>query len=68
MRIMNIQQHIHSIELRLQFAGESVDSFCQRADIDRSTWQRWKVLATEPKMSSWERVTHAAESIEGKAA
>lgn len=50
---------IRQIEARLAERGESVASVCRRANIDRSTWHRWKHNAVTPREDQWSRVLAA---------
>jgi hypothetical protein len=39
---MDIQHEIRVIESRAVLAGISIKTLCERAGIDRNTWQSWK--------------------------
>lgn len=56
---MNTKQKIAQIERHLRKARVSVNSVCRRADVDRSTWTRWKNGDTEPNTKTWRKVVEA---------
>lgn len=58
---MDIQTEIRQIEGRLKSTGVSVDDFCQRAGINRATWQRWKGGSGKPMLASWLAVLDALD-------
>lgn len=60
-RPMNISHEIGAIERSLKTAGVSVDTFCARVGVNRSTWQRWKAGNNSPSIKTWGVVmAHAA--------
>lgn len=60
---MSLLQTIVGIEERAKAASLSVDQFCERAQIDRATWQRWKAGKTKPSFDAWQRVSDCAASL-----
>jgi hypothetical protein len=52
---MDIQHEIRVIESRAVLAGISIKTLCERAGIDRNTWQSWK-RGTMPRLDTWMRV------------
>jgi len=52
---MDIQHEIRVIESRAVLAGISIKTLCERAGIDRNTWQSWK-RGTIPRLDTWMRV------------
>ncbi len=47
---------IPDLERAARRAGVSVNDLCKQADVNRSTWQRWKKGLGEPKATSWTRL------------
>lgn len=58
---MSVTDIILDIEARLRPTGASVARICREADIDRSTWHRWKAGGDVPRGSTWEKVRGALE-------
>lgn len=50
---------IPRMEDALTEAGSSVDSLCETADVNRSTWTRWKSGVSKPLWAKWEDVCAA---------
>lgn len=50
---------IPTMERCLSEAGVSVDQFCDRAEINRSTWTRWKRRTVSPTLDAWDRAVKA---------
>lgn len=46
-------ENIPEMEERLRKAGRSVAELCAAANIDRSTWTRWKANETAPRFVTW---------------
>lgn len=53
---MHIPSEIKKIEATLSRRGEGIQSFCKRAGINISTWNRWKAGSHSPNLASWNRV------------
>jgi len=68
MERMHIPTSIAQIEQAARAAGLSVDQFCERAEVDRATWQRWKAGTTTPRLDKWMRVQSVAASLPSAAA
>jgi transcriptional regulator with XRE-family HTH domain len=60
---MNIRDEIPKMEAALRERGLSVDEFCDKADLARSTWTRWKSGAVQPNMATWSRVEQQHREI-----
>lgn len=60
---MNIPQRIAEMERQLKAAGSSVGALCERANIARSTWTRWKAGDVKPNWTTWEAVIAAADQL-----
>jgi predicted transcriptional regulator len=56
---MSTKLVIALIERGLRKKRVSVNSVCRRANVDRSTWHRWKNGDTEPNVKTWRRVVRA---------
>jgi predicted transcriptional regulator len=61
---MNITDQIKDIEARAKSAGVSMASLLAQADVNESTWWRWKLGKSSPLFSSMQRVTKAIEAVE----
>jgi len=51
--------HILEIENRLKDAGLKLNAVLLAADVDRSTWTRWKMGKYVPTPEKWQSVEHA---------
>jgi len=60
---MELQAEQTQIEAQLRERGLSVGDLCKRADIARSTWDRWKRGETEPNIKTWRAVTGAFDAL-----
>jgi hypothetical protein len=68
---MDLNLTIPEIETRLREAGITVDEFCEKCEIDRATWQRWKRTddgRTTPRLDVWRRVVANVPQAKGEAA
>jgi len=50
-------------ETALKRAGISVSKLCHAADIDRSTWHRWKAGTMTPPDERWAKVRKVLERM-----
>lgn len=60
---MAIKDEITALEAELSAASISVDTFLDRAGVDRSSWTRWKAGSFSPRMDSWAKVQDAAREL-----
>lgn len=65
---MNISSKVREIEAMLKDRRYAVDDFCRDAEINRSTWSRWKADETIPSLATWTRALDAAEAIRQRVA
>lgn len=63
---MQIQDEIRSIEKRLAVRKVPLGVILTVANINRSTWTRWKSGATSPRMNTWSAAQDAAAKVLGK--
>lgn len=56
---MEIASEIAHIEAELSAGGHTVKALCARAEVNQSTWTRWKNGATEPNTATWRKVKAA---------
>jgi predicted transcriptional regulator len=63
---MSVLPEIEAIEAKLKDAGASVTALCAAADVNQSTWTRWKSGKTVPNMATWQKVNSAFKSIVGR--
>lgn len=52
---------VKAAEARARSAGLTIPQLCDRAKINRSTWQRWKAGKVGPTVTTWERVKQVLE-------
>jgi hypothetical protein len=64
--IMDVRPNIAELEQRLAAEGESVASLCRIAELNQSTWVRWK-QGNPAQIKTWKRVTRAAVKLLGEA-
>ncbi len=62
---MGIAEDIEEIEAGLAEAGVTVKTLCAVAEINQSTWTRWKAGSNAPNMVTWSRVATAAKALCG---
>jgi len=43
--------------------GKTPDDLCRKADINRSTWTRWKAGTVIPNLATWQRVREALSTL-----
>lgn len=55
------------VEEQIKAAGSTVPELLHRAEIYRSTWQRWKRGDHAPQMTVWQRVLDAMAAIKAEA-
>jgi hypothetical protein len=60
---MNLRNDISDIENRLKSAGHSVAKLLRRAEVDASQWVRWKQGGQVPLLSTWMKITRAADDL-----
>ncbi len=56
------KDHVVELESRLKLGGVKVHDVLVAANLDRSTWTRWKQGKLTPRMDSWMRVSAEAEA------
>lgn len=60
---MNLRNEISIIEKRLKAAGHSVAKLLRHAEVDASQWVRWKQGGQVPLLSTWSKITAAADDL-----
>jgi len=60
---MDTAKFIAEIEAELAAAGKSVVELCAEAQINRSTWTRWKSGVMEPNMRTLRAVRAACDAL-----
>jgi len=60
---MTFATEIARAETALKRAGISVSKLCHAADIDRSTWHRWKAGTMTPPDERWAKVRRVLERM-----
>ncbi len=62
MRSMDIPAEAKSLEVRVKEAGLRIQPILDEAQLDRSTWTRWKQGALTPRLDTWMAVQTAANN------
>jgi hypothetical protein len=62
---MDIKAEITQIEAAMKRRGVTIRALCDAAQINSSTWTRWKSGANGPTLMTWSRVTAALGRLEG---
>jgi uncharacterized protein YcaQ len=60
---MRHPSEIEEMERELSDHGVSVARLCERAEIQATTWWRWKTGKTEPAFSRWTKVCAAFDEL-----
>lgn len=61
---MHTDVEIARLERALKARNVSVARLCLRAEINQSTWMRWKRgITKQPRGQTWERIVEAASSL-----
>lgn len=60
---MTIPAEINLLEARLKLARVPLARMFRKADIDRSTWSRWRRGKVDPTVSNWRAVLAAVETL-----
>lgn len=60
---VDIKTQITRIEKRVREAGHPVAELLRRADVDASQWVRWKQGKQAPLLSTWSKITKAADKM-----
>lgn len=60
---MQLQTEIHSIEARLRAFRIPLADFLTEANIDRSTWGRWRSGSFGPRLNNWNAAKDAVERV-----
>jgi len=60
--------HLHprdipQMEAALSLRGVSIDMLCDRAEIDRTTWWRWREGRVSPRLDVWERAVSIFQEL-----
>ena len=64
--IMDLKSETISLEARVKKVTK-VDDFCDRAGINKTTWQRWKNGSIEyPNMRRWLKVHEVLDKLENE--
>ena len=53
-----------AIEAQVRKSGLTIADFCQKAEINPSTWHRWKSGSHGPTQTSWFKVKAAISELE----
>jgi transposase-like protein len=69
---MDIQKEIKRIDERIDRSGFSIAAVCRRANIQQSSYTRWRKYAetgegTEPRVSSLHKLEHALNALTAEA-
>ena len=56
---MSMKVEIERVERVLSEVGCTVKALCDAAEINQSTWTRWKAGSNGPTMATWARVEAA---------
>lgn len=62
---MALSTHIIALESRLSKARVPLSRVLTAADIDRSTWSRWRADKSSPTLRNWEAVNTAVDRFAG---
>lgn len=65
---MTMRDQILQMEGRLKLHGVKVQEVCDEAEVNRATYQRWKAGDVTPLMTTWTRLTEAAQKLIDQAA
>lgn len=60
---MSVANKIEAIERGLSVAGVTVKALCDAAEINQSTWTRWKAGSNAPNMTTWARIEAAFDQL-----
>lgn len=60
---MDVSVEVARIEKRVKGAGHTVTDLLKRASVDVAQWQRWKTGKQTPLMTTWGKITDAADEI-----
>ena len=60
---MDIQHEIRLIEAKAKLAGISIDDLCERAKINRNTWQSWK-RGKIPRLTTWMAIQGVVKDVD----
>ena len=63
---MQVEDEIKSIEKRLAIRNVPLTVVLTVANINRSTWTRWKSGVTSPRMNTWTAAQDAVAKLLGK--
>lgn len=56
---MAVATEIAEMEDQLSAAGKTVKALCEEAEVNQSTWTRWKAGSHAPNMATWQKVRDA---------
>jgi hypothetical protein len=62
---MALSSQIIALEQRLSLARVPLSRVLVTADIDRSTWSRWRADKSSPTLRNWEAVNTAVDDLVG---
>lgn len=54
---------IPKMEAALSARGVSIETLCDSAEIDRTTWWRWREGKVSPRLDAWERAVSIFEKL-----
>ncbi len=60
---MTFHTQLTEIERRLRLARIPLQALFRAADINGSTWTRWRSAKTSPRLTTWTNVQRAAEDL-----
>lgn len=61
--IMSAQITLQQIEQRLRKAEVRIAAVLSAAEIDRSTWSRWRAGKTQPRLDRWQNVLATVDRL-----
>lgn len=63
---MALTDELAEIEVQVKGRGLTIGQFCKRAEIARSTWDRWKRGETEPNTKTLRTVKSTLAALSGE--
>jgi hypothetical protein len=59
-----LKHSFDAIEQRVTAAGVNMAEVCRRAEIQHTTWWRWKTGKAQPRKRAWEKLLTTVRGIE----
>lgn len=63
---MDYRQRIREVERTAREHMVPIEELCERANIHRATWQRWKSGKTIPFVRNWRALEEEVKKLEGE--